>query len=114
MARIRLLPGYSPLSVEQNFQRIENMSEATLDLDQGRVLVTGSIVVTTRLSRVDRIALTLGVTPVAGACFIAGYPYSLAAGPPNQIVIAVYTNAFVASVIATAIEWTAIGEVVLG
>lgn len=115
MARIRMMPGGSPVAVEENFQRIENATEALYDIDRGVVNVVGSLVVTTRLSRVDSVVACLANTPpVAGACFIIAYPYSLGAGPVNQIILGVYTNGFAASGLSVPISWIAAGEMMLG
>lgn len=114
MARIRLLPGINDQAMYENFQRIENISEAVADTDSGRLVVTGSIIVNTRLSRVDSVVASFANAPIANACFIAAYPAILTGGAPNQVAIFVYSNAFAASITSISISWMASGELILG
>lgn len=115
MSRIRMEPGSSSLSVERNFQRIENASEATLDVVSGReVGMVGALIVATTLARVDQVVANFTSGPLAGGCYIQAYARSLVGGAPNEIQLIVFSNVFVQSVIAQNVAWIATGEKILG
>lgn len=109
MARIRMSPGQDPLSVEQNFTRIENATEALLDVVRGKTTFTGTVTLITGLARVDSVVVSLAIPPVAAACFVTASSVA-----PNSIVLTAYGNGFGVSAGAVTVEWIAAGEMILG
>lgn len=111
MARMRMAPGAEELAVIQNFQRIENFSEATPDVAGGNQSITGSVVIETGLSRVDCVVASLGGVPAAATAYVRAFPD---ANNKSQITVTVYTNAFAVSGVPINVQWIAMGERILG
>lgn len=99
----------SVTDAEVNFRRLENVFTQIPDVDGDIAGVTGSLVVQTKLARVDRVVAGFDVGVIAGACFVVAF-----AGPnANEITITVWSNAFVPSVVVADISWIAMGELKL-
>lgn len=67
--------------------------------------VIGSLTIQTTLSRVDGVFVSLHDDPVAASCWVSGR----ATGTPGEIVLNVFDNAGVASLLATNVSWVAYG-----
>lgn len=92
-----------------NFTRLENVFERISDSATGSQLVTGTMNIATGLARVDGVTASLEGAPVAGACFVRSAPGAAA----GSIDITIYSSTFIISVIAAAIRWIAVGELIL-
>lgn len=111
MAKKDLVP-FSSLTVTDhfqgmtlNFQRIDLLSEIEKDVVSEIITVTGTITYTTALSSAEGVVAVLATPPVAGACFVS----TSVVASSGTIIVNVWSNAFAASVIATPIQYVAVG-----
>lgn len=102
------IEGGTAAQLGENFTRLENVFETTLDVACGLAVVTGGASINTGLATVEGVTVTPDFPPSIGACYVAA-----SIGTNGLINIAVYTSTFVVSVTPVAVNWVALGELVL-
>lgn len=95
-------------TLSRNFSILEDFLRSVPQADQGITSVTGELLIPTELKEVTHVVASLGVDPVAGACYVFGVP-GLVYGSPSSARIRVYSSTFVLSVIPTLVSWIAVG-----
>lgn len=92
-----------PRWIRQQMNMLSDELKSVDQTDGGVSIVTGSLVVSTKLRKVTRASVSLGSGPVAGASIVA---VTFAGG---QLFIGVYTSALGVSVTPTSVNWVAHG-----
>lgn len=94
--------------LDTNFRRITDTLARLTNIENGILLVTGSVQIDTGMAEVYNCFAGFNTEPSSAAAFIRAYPVGFTA--PRDIIIEVYTNSFAASTTEVGVAWYAIGE----